>query len=100
MMPKMKLHGYDVLLRIFGSSVGYTIGGVFDENKRKRNFQQAMETGQFDAKFPAGGLKECLKAEITGIPPDPAKMEQYLQPSQITLSSPQTPPFLDSEKKV
>ena len=66
------------------SVVGFTVGQTAGT---KRNFQQAMETGQFDANFPAGGLKECLKASITGIPPDPAEMEQYLQqPEQVNIS--------------
>ena len=32
-------------------------------------------------------LKECLKASITGVPPDPAEMEQYLkQPETMNIS--------------
>ena len=63
-----------------GLNIGQTAGA-------KRNYQQAIETGKFDATFPAGGLKECLKASITGIPPDPAEMEQYLQqPEQVNIS--------------
>merc|ERR1712131_270565 len=34
-----------------------------------------------------GGLTECLKASVTGIPPDPAEMEQYLQqPKKVEIS--------------
>merc|ERR1711990_1057384 len=106
------------------SVVGFTAGQTYGT---KRNFQSAMETGQFDANFPAGGFKECLKASITGVPPDPAEMEQYLkQPETMNISrqqyqqgvhlQPQSPqtgnppemspsppatqaPSLDSEKK-
>merc|ERR1712142_122395 len=61
---------------VIGTTVGQTYG-------TKRNFQEAMESGQFNANFPAGGLKECLKASITGVPPDPEVMERYLQPTSI-----------------
>merc|ERR1712235_133597 len=76
MVAKMKSRGLGLLGGFTSSVVGFTIGQTAGT---KRNFQQAMETGQFDANFPAGGLKECLKASVTGIPPDPAEMEQYLQ---------------------
>ena len=73
---KMKSRGLALLGGFTSCVVGFTIGRIAGNT---RNLQQAMETGQFDANFPAGGLKECLKASITGIPPDPAEMEQYLQ---------------------
>ena len=84
MVAKMKSRGLGLLGGFTSSVVGFTIGQTAGT---KRNFQQAMETGQFDANFPAGGLKECLKASVTGIPPDPAVMEQYLQqPEKVEIS--------------
>ena len=84
MVAKMKSRGLGLLGGFTSCVVGFIIGRT-DGNKR--NLQQAMETGQFDANFPAGGLKECLKASITGIPPDPAVMEQYLQqPEKVGIS--------------
>merc|ERR1712131_569862 len=84
MVAKMKSRGLGLLGGFTSSVVGFTIGQTAGT---KRNFQQAMETGHFDANFPAGGLKECLKASVTGIPPDPAEMEQYLQqPEKVEIS--------------
>ena len=125
-ISKVKSRGLGFLGAFTNSVVGFTVGQTYGT---KRNFQSAMETGQFDANFPAGGLKECLKASITGVPPDPAEMEQYLQqpekmnisrqqyqqgvhlqppppqtgnPPEMTPSSPPPPPqvpSLDNEKK-
>ena len=83
-ISKVKSRGLGFLGAFTNSVVGFTVGQTYGT---KRNFQSAMETGQFDANFPAGGLKECLKASITGVPPDPAEMEQYLkQPEQMNIS--------------
>ena len=84
MAAKMKSRGLVLLGGFTSIVVGLIIGKTAGT---MRNFQQAMETGQFDANFPAGGLKECLKASVTGIPPDPAEMEQYLQqPEKVEIS--------------
>ena len=84
MAAKMKSRGLVLLGGFTSIVVGLIIGKTAGT---MRNFQQAMDTGQFDANFPAGGLKECLKASITGIPPDPAVMEQYLQqPEKVGIS--------------
>merc|ERR1712168_461968 len=120
-ISKVKSRGLGFLGAFTNSVVGFTVGQTYGT---KRNFQSAMETGQFDANFPAGGLKECLKASITGVPPDPAEMEQYLkqheqmdisrqqyqqgvhlqpqppqQPEMTPNSPPAQTPSLDNEKK-
>merc|ERR1712168_813823 len=83
-ISKVKSRGLGFLGAFTNSVVGFTVGQTVGT---KRNFQSAMETGQFDANFPAGGLKECLKASITGVPPDPDEMEQYLkQPEKMNIS--------------
>merc|ERR1719153_484110 len=78
MISKIKSRGVAYLGAFTQCVIGTTIGQTYGT---KRNFQEAMESGQFNANFPAGGLKECLKASITGIPPDPIVMERYIQPA-------------------
>merc|ERR1711917_211737 len=99
-ISKVKSRALGFLGAFTNSVVGFTVGQTYGT---KRNFQSAMETGQFDANFPAGGMKECLKASITGVPPDPDEMEQYLkqpeQPEMTTNSPPTQTPSLDNEKK-
>merc|ERR1719348_2388044 len=84
MISKIKSRGVAYLGAFTQCVIGTTIGQTYGT---KRNFQEAMESGQFNANFPAGGLKECLKASITGVPPDPEVMERYLkQPEQMNIS--------------
>ena len=83
-ISKVKSRALGFLGAFTNSVVGFTVGQTYGT---KRNFQSAMETGQFDANFPAGGMKECLKAKITGVYKYPDEMEQYLkQPEEMNIS--------------
>merc|ERR1711990_658732 len=79
MISRIRSRGLGIFGAFTNCVVGFTIGQTWGT---KRNFQNAFESGQFEANFPAGGLKECVKASITGIPPDPLVMEQYIKPEQ------------------